>query len=155
MSNTSAFNMNSINNINNLSQNIINSSNNFRNNNIKDLDSSFRNSLSKENEYNYDNWYRDYLTRNRQTSSFSELTLMDIYKNSINTYQNIILELTDLFSSNKIFLKINMNNRSIYKIIYIYLKNISAIILKSDRLLYVGILLCIISFFIYFIFVTK
>ena len=155
MSNTSAFNMNSINNINNLSQNIINSSNNLPSDNIKDLDSSFRNSLSKENEYNYDNWYRDYLNRTKQTSSFSELTILDIYKNSINTYENIILELTDLFSSNKIFLKIDVNNRNFYNIIYIYLKNISAIILKSDRLLYVGILLCIISFFIYFIFVTK
>lgn len=154
MSSGSAFNMNSINNINNLSQNILYPQNRIPQNQVHDLDSSFKKSLVREDEYNYDNWFENYTKRNKQTSSFADLTLKDIYKNCISSYNNIIIELTDLFSSKKLFTKIN-NNNNFYHLIYIYLKNISFIIFKSSRLLYVGILFCVISFFVYFIFVTK
>lgn len=144
-------------NLENISKNILsNSGNNNSNSKNIDLDSYYSQSLAKDDEEKYNKWYNNYISQTFTSNSFNNLKIKDLYNNLINTYRNIINDLTSLFfpsqsEENKIF----HSKNSIYQIILIYIRNLFDIFFSEERMLYVGISLCILSFFYYFIVVTK
>jgi len=68
---------------------------------------------------------------------FFNFSIIDIYKNTIQTIIDIINEITNLFD-------ISPNYNNIFR-------KILRIIFKNDRMFYIGIILIILSFIIYFI----
>tara|TARA_B100000674_G_C37934068_1_gene959420 strand:+ start:236 stop:751 length:516 start_codon:yes stop_codon:yes gene_type:complete len=81
---------------------------------------------------------------------FYELTLKNIVVNLLKTWFNIINDIIEIFES-----KYRGNKNKWWTEYIFYSKKILHILTKKDRLIYVGIMLIIISFFLYFIFVTS
>jgi hypothetical protein len=73
----------------------------------------------------------------KDTDDFFNISMLDIYRNTIQTIIDIINEITHLFDITK-----NYDNifRKILKILF-----------KNERMFYIGIILIILSFIIYFI----
>ena len=73
----------------------------------------------------------------KDTDDFFNISMIDIYRNTIQTIIDIINEITHLFDITK-----NYDNifRKILKILF-----------KNERMFYIGIILIILSFIIYFI----
>lgn len=87
---------------------------------------------------------------------FYNLSLKELFQNFLNTWQQIIEDFTVLFKKNKKKYKKNIYSerywwRNIQKILF----QIFYILTKEDRLIYVGIMLIIISFFVYFILLSS
>ncbi len=153
-----AFDQNLAHNLKNISQRILDDPNNIGDkNDNKDLDRDFNNYLKKEDEKKFNNEYKKYIKQNFTPMNLDKLTIKDIYDNLINTYQNIINDLTNLFFLSSDFdrKEISGHKDSFYQIVFVYIKNIFNIFFSEERMLYVGISFCILSFLIYFIFVTK
>lgn len=145
-------------NVRNLSYRILDPDSSTLNSNQLNLDQAYQQAIINEREEEFNEWYKKkFNSNNLNNKTFSKLTIKEIYDNFINTFRNITLELVTLFSSKEIKLKVSKENKenSFYKLIEIYIRNIFTIIFSTERLLYVGIFCCILSFFIYFIFVTK
>ena len=87
---------------------------------------------------------------------FYNLSLRELFQNFLNTWKQIIEDFTVLFKKNKKKYKKNIYSerywwRNIQKILF----QIFYILTKEDRLIYVGIMLIIISFFVYFILLSS
>ena len=72
-------------------------------------------------------------------SGYHNLTILQLYKNTLNTLIDIINDITEAYSK---YDYLDTNN-------YIYI--IIGILMKEDRKLYVGIIFVFLSFIIYFI----
>jgi hypothetical protein len=73
----------------------------------------------------------------KDTDDFFNISILDIYKNTIQTIIDIINEITHL-------LDITKNYDNIFR-------KILRILFKNERMFYIGIILIILSFIIYFI----
>ena len=73
----------------------------------------------------------------KDDDDFFNISLLDIYKNTIQTIIDIINDTTHLFD-------ITQNYNNIYR-------KILKILFKNERMFYIGIILIILSFIIYFI----
>ena len=73
----------------------------------------------------------------KDTDDFFNISLLDIYRNTIQTIIDIINDLTHLFD-------ITTNYDNIFR-------KILKILFKNERMFYIGIILIILSFIIYFI----
>ena len=83
---------------------------------------------------------------NNKEKPFYEMTLQEITYQLLNIWNQILHELIDLFERE--------DEHDWVEPMKIFPK-ISEILLKKDRIIYVGIMLIILSFFLYFIFVTS
>ena len=77
----------------------------------------------------------------KDKDDFFNISLLDIYKNTIQTIIDIINEMTHLFDITK-------NYENIFR-------KILKILFKNERMFYIGIILIILSFIIYFIDVAS
>ena len=91
--------------------------------------------------------------------AFYNLSLKDLLNNFLKTWNLIFIELTFLYKN----FKTNKQNKktALFKTNYLWnniktiLKEIFYILTKEDRLIYVGIMLIVISFFIYFLLISS
>ena len=79
--------------------------------------------------------------KNTQKNIYN-MSIKDIYKNTLQTAIDIINDVSELYSNE--FYSKNYNREN-------YIKKFIDIIMKNDRKLYVGIILILFSFIIYFI----
>ena len=91
--------------------------------------------------------------------AFYNLSLKDLFNNFLKTWNLIFIELTFLYKN---FKTKNENKKNVlFKKNYLWnniktiLKEIFYILTKGDRLIYVGIMLIVISFFIYFLLISS
>jgi len=131
---------------------------NLMNNNNKEkknsnLDYHYKNNIEIENE-NKKNYFLNEEKKNnlnKEEENFFNLPLNIIYKNFLTTWNNIILDLIYFFSNlQELEKKDNIFEQSI-----LVLKKISFIFFRNDRIIYTGISFIILSFFTYFILVSK
>jgi hypothetical protein len=131
------------------------------NSNFYDLRSDYQQLLSKEEKKiqgTLNKKSNDTEISISKNTDFYNLSLKEIVTNFLVTWNNIIL---DMIYINKNFKKCNQDNNTIYKQRYWWtrfkniLDEVFFIFTQNNRLIYVGIMLIIISFFIYFILLSS
>jgi hypothetical protein len=75
----------------------------------------------------------------QRAQRINDMTISEIYKNTLQTSIDILNDISDMYMNN------NYVDSSNYMTIMMH------IFLKENRIIYVGIMLCIISFILYFI----
>ena len=137
---------------------IENEINGIDNGNIN-LDSDYQNLLSLEERKiidklnNVSNDTKKYLKKNKE---FYNISLKELFDNFLKTWNEIIIEFLQIYNKNK-----NKNQNILFKNRYWWnnFKNIMSellyILTKKDRLIYVGFMLIIISFFMYFLLISS
>ena len=112
--------------------------NNIDKNNIdKYIESQIEKKLNKLLETLPDN-----IVNQNIDKQFYNMSIKDIYKNTLQTAIDIINDISELYS-NKFYSKDYDRNS--------YIKELIDILMKNDRKIYVGIILILFSFIIYFI----
>ena len=112
--------------------------NNINNNNIdKYIESQIEKKLNKLLETLPDN-----IVNQNIDKQFYNMSIKDIYKNTLQNAIDIINDISELYS-NKFYSKDYDRNS--------YIKELIDILMKNDRKIYVGIILILFSFIIYFI----
>lgn len=86
---------------------------------------------------------------------FYNLSLKKIFENFLDTWKQIIEDLVEIFKKKKKYKKDIYSQRYWWDNIQNILFQIFYIITQQDRLIYVGIMLIIISFLIYFIVISS
>jgi len=81
----------------------------------------------------------DKIPKDLQTKPIYNLTIKELYKNTLQTLIDIITDIVDVYSKKDY---VNSNN-------YIYI--LLSIFTKDDRKIYVGIMLVVLSFIVYFV----
>lgn len=84
-------------------------------------------------------------------SAFYNLSLKDLIEKFMSTWNNIIIEFISVYKKKNI----EKNPNYWWNNIKYLVSSIIDIITKGDRLIYVGIMLIIISFFLYFILISS
>ena len=137
---------------------IENEINGIDNGNIN-LDSDYQNLLSLEERKiidklnNVSNDTKKYLKKNKE---FYNISLKELFDNFLKTWNEIIIEFLQIYNKNK-----DKNQNILFKNRYWWnnFKNIMSellyILTKKDRLIYVGFMLIIISFFMYFLLISS
>ena len=123
------------------------------------LDSDYQNLLSLEERKiidklnNVSNDTKKYLKKNKE---FYNISLKELFDNFLKTWNEIIIEFLQIYNKNK-----DKNQNILFKNRYWWnnFKNIMSellyILTKKDRLIYVGFMLIIISFFMYFLLISS
>ena len=137
---------------------IENEINGIDNGNIN-LDSDYQNLLSLEERKiidklnNVSNDTKKYLKKNKE---FYNISLKELFDNFLKAWNEIIIEILQIYNKNK-----DKNQNILFKNRYWWnnFKNIISellyILTKKDRLIYVGFMLIIISFFMYFLLISS
>ena len=137
---------------------IENEINGIDNGNIN-LDSDYQNLLSLEERKiidklnNFSNDTKKYLKKNKE---FYNISLKELFDNFLKAWNEIIIEILQIYNKNK-----DKNQNILFKNRYWWnnFKNIISellyILTKKDRLIYVGFMLIIISFFMYFLLISS
>lgn len=81
----------------------------------------------------------DKIPKDIQVKPVYNLTIKELYKNTLQTLIDIITDIVDVYSKKDY---VNSNN-------YIYI--LLSIFMKDDRKIYVGIMLVVLSFIVYFV----
>jgi DNA-directed RNA polymerase len=81
----------------------------------------------------------DKIPKDQQIKPIYNLTIKELYKNTLQTLIDIITDIVDVYSKKDY---VNSNN-------YIYI--LLSIFTKDDRKIYVGIMLVVLSFIVYFV----
>jgi hypothetical protein len=81
----------------------------------------------------------DKIPKDNQVKPVYNLTIKELYKNTLQTLIDIITDIVDVYSKKDY---VNSNN-------YIYI--LLSIFMKDDRKIYVGIMLVVLSFIVYFV----
>jgi DNA-directed RNA polymerase len=81
----------------------------------------------------------DKIPKDHQVKPVYNLTIKELYKNTLQTLIDIITDIVDVYSKKDY---VNSNN-------YIYI--LLSIFMKDDRKIYVGIMLVVLSFIVYFV----
>ena len=102
----------------------------------------FKEIIKKKNEY----------LPNR--NNFFDISINNLVLTLATNYKDIMNEIIDLFSSNNVLIIDDEHIGNLNKFKYI-LTGIIDIITKENRLIFVGILLLIISFFLYFVDISS
>jgi hypothetical protein len=123
------------------------------NNSSGHLDYNFNKYIENENKIHKNNYINQKKNEkiNKEEENFFNLPLTIIYKNFLTTWNNIIIDLINLFSNLETLEKKN----NFFDQSFFILKKISFIFFRNDRIIYIGISFIILSFFIYFILVSK
>ena len=123
------------------------------------LDSDYQNLLSLEERKiidklnNVSNDTKKYLKKNKE---FYNISLKELFDNFLKAWNEIIIEILQIYNKNK-----DKNQNILFKNRYWWnnFKNIISellyILTKKDRLIYVGFMLIIISFFMYFLLISS
>jgi hypothetical protein len=123
------------------------------------LDSDYQNLLSLEERKiidklnNVSNDTKKYLKKNKE---FYNISLKELFDNFLKAWNEIIIEFLQIYNKNK-----DKNQNILFKNRYWWnnFKNIISellyILTKKDRLIYVGFMLIIISFFMYFLLISS
>ena len=123
------------------------------------LDSDYQNLLSLEERKiidklnNVSNDTKKYLKKNKE---FYNISLKELFDNFLKAWNEIIIEILQIYNKNK-----DKNQNILFKNRYWWnnFKNIMSellyILTKKDRLIYVGFMLIIISFFMYFLLISS
>ena len=90
-------------------------------------------------------------------STFYNLSLKDLLDKFLSTWNKIINEVINIYKNISKNQKNQQNQKKGYwwDILKLLFFNIISIITKEDRLIYVGIMLIIISFFLYFLLISS
>ena len=88
------------------------------------------------------------------SDNFFDISINNLVLSSVISYKEIMNEIIELFSSNNILVIDDEHIGTLNKFKFI-LKGLHKIINKDNRLIYVGILLIIIAFFLYFIDISS
>ena len=101
------------------------------------------------------NSFSDEVTEKKYyTQKFYNLSLKKIFENFLDTWKQIIEDLVTILKKKK-YKKDIYSQRYLWNNIQNILFQIFYIITQKDRLIYVGIMLIILSFFIYFIVISS